>query len=261
MKRVSLVQIGFGTVGGALIEQVLLHRAMWRERFDLDVTIAAVAGRSGATVSGVATGFDEPALRAMVDGRRAGVGADRTANESLGAVLPLIMSAVTTIVVDAAAGERTADTSVRALELGGGVVLSNKAPLALPSSDPRTAILWAEAHSTGRLRYEATCGAGLPVISTLYSLLDTGDEVLEISGALSGTFGAIFSAVGDGAPFSQAVRDARAQGYTEPDPRDDLSGLDVARKGLILARTMGQMVDLDDIGIHSLVPVHLEDAS
>ncbi|MEJ7900553.1 MAG: hypothetical protein WKF63_01845, partial [Thermomicrobiales bacterium] len=86
-----------------------------------------------------------------------------------------------------------------------------------------------------------------------------GDRIEEIPGTLSGTFGAIFSAVGAGVPFSEAVRDARTQGYTEPDPRDDLSGLDVARKGLILSRTMGNMIDLDDIEVHSLVPGHLAD--
>jgi homoserine dehydrogenase len=176
-------------------------------------------------------------------------------------MLPAIADAGPFILLDAAAGDQTADVDVQALALGGGVVLSNKAPLALPASDPRTAKLWDQAVTTGRLRYEATCGAGLPVISTLRSLLDTGDEVLEISGTLSGTFGAIFSAVGSGVPFSQAVREARAQGYTEPDPRDDLSGLDVARKGLILSRSMGMTTDLDEIDVHSLVPKHLDDVS
>ncbi len=261
MKRISLVQVGFGTVGGAVIEQVVRQRRMWQDRFGFDVSIAAVAGRSGASISKGATGLDEATLRALVEGRRQGSGSVHSTHESLVEALPRIVSETPTIMLDAAAGDQTAGIDVQALELGAGVVLSNKAPLALPVSDPRTSALWVEARSTGRLRYEATCGAGLPVISTLHSLLDTGDEVLEITGALSGTFGAIFSTVGAGAPFSRAVRDARAQGYTEPDPRDDLSGLDVARKGLILARTIGRMIDVDDIEVQSLVPAHLREVS
>jgi homoserine dehydrogenase len=121
--------------------------------------------------------------------------------------------------------------------------------------------LWAASGPRGHLRYEATCGAGLPVISTLRSLLDTGDVPIEITGALSGTLGAIFTDLGNGATFSQAVRSAKAKGFTEPDPRDDLSGLDVARKALILARTIGRRVDLDEIAVENLVPDGLRGVS
>jgi homoserine dehydrogenase len=257
MKRIGLVQIGYGTVGGALIEQVIDHQQWWKDALGLDIAVMAVVGRSGARVADGDDGLAPEELRQLLQDRREGSATGD--GVSLGSALPGIVKRRSTVVLDAAAGEQTTDDLVQALELGAGVVLSNKAPLALSSTDPRSAALWSETGATGRLRYEATCGAGLPVISTLRSLLDTGDEVLEISGTVSGTFGAIFSQVGAGVPFSQAVRHAKAQGYTEPDPRDDLSGLDVARKGLILARTMGEQVDLDDIAVHSLVPEHLAD--
>ncbi|MDP9364648.1 MAG: hypothetical protein M3Q10_10565, partial [Chloroflexota bacterium] len=166
-----------------------------------------------------------------------------------------------TVVLDAAAGAETAPLDARALASGAGVVLSNKSPLALPLANPLAAELWAAAGPGGHLRYEATCGAGLPVISTLRALLDTGDELLEVQGALSGTFGAILSDVAAGHPFSGAVRAAKERGYTEPDPRDDLSGLDVARKALILARTFGRRADLDEISVEGLVPDALRGVS
>lgn len=255
MKRVALVQIGYGTVGGAVIQQVLQLREFWKTGLDLDVRIAAVAGRTGAVAIESGQELDSGVFRSLITSR--GQDGPPPCGVGLEQIVAQIDPADVVIVMDAAAGEATTDCLVGALEQGAGVVLSNKAPLALPTSDPRTQALWSQTVTEGHLRYEATCGAGLPVISTLRTLLDTGDEVLEITGALSGTFGAIFSSVAGGQSFAAAVRIARERGYTEPDPRDDLSGLDVARKALILARTMGRQMDLDGIAVESLVPEEL----
>jgi homoserine dehydrogenase len=93
--------------------------------------------------------------------------------------------------------------------------------------------------SGNRLRYEATVGAGLPIIDTYQKLVETGDRVLRIEGCVSGTLTYVTSALSSGRPFSVAVREAVDRGYAEPDPREDLSGRDACRKGLILARLMG----------------------
>ncbi len=265
MSRVTLVQVGMGTVGGAAIEQVIAHRDRWWETHGLDVRIGAVIGLGGALVTPEPDGLGDELLHGLVRSRRAGQ-ALREAAEGRELVEPpeaiaLLINQGPVIVMDAAAGDETAPLDARALASGAGVVLSNKAPLALPLQNPLAAELWATAGPRGHLRYEATCGAGLPVISTLRSLLDSGDEPIEIVGALSGTLGAIFTDLGNQASFSQAVCSAKAKGFTEPDPRDDLSGLDVARKALILARTIGRRVNLDEIAVENLVPEALRGPS
>ena len=257
MKHVALVQVGYGTVGGAVIEQVRSQRSAWRDILGLDVRIAAVARTRGVVLHEGSDGeLSDEQLAAITHNRDA-----EPLDIDLKSIVTTIGRADAVILMDAAAGDATAHILAQGINDGAGVVLSNKAPLALAQDDPRSMTLWGESHIGGRLRYEATCGAGLPVISTLQSLLAQCDEIIEITGALSGTFGAIFSSVADGDSFSTAVTTAKANGYTEPDPRDDLSGLDVARKALILARTIGRKIDLDEITVQSLVPDSLVDVS
>jgi aspartokinase/homoserine dehydrogenase 1 len=105
--------------------------------------------------------------------------------------------------------------------------------------------------------YEATVGAGLPIVQTLRDLCQTGDEITSIEGIFSGTLAYLFNAYDGSRGFSEIVREARQRGFTEPDPRDDLSGLDVARKLIILAREMGLPLELKDVKIESLVPAEL----
>jgi len=264
-RTVNVLLIGIGTVGGALAEQMLDGWERWRSRLGLDLAVRSVAGQGGA--SAPSKPLEADTLRHLVEARRSGRPFASVAHDAGIALNPVevvvdeLVSMGPVIVVDAAAGDRTAAGDAYALRAGCGVVLSNKAPLALTLDDDAGKTLWSETGLDGRLRYEASCGAGLPVFSTLRALLDTGDRVIEIQGAVSGTLGAIFSDLADGASFSAAVHAAMANGFTEPDPRDDLSGLDVARKALILARTLGVHVDLTDIAIEGLVPDHLSAAN
>jgi len=134
--------------------------------------------------------------------------------------------------------EETSDLLRAALGSGFSVVLANKKPLA-GSWGSYEQLLAASANGNCQLKYEATVGAGLPIIDTYHKLAETGDRVLRVDGCVSGTLMYVVSAVSAGKPFSQAVREAVDKGYAEPDPRDDLSGRDAARKALILARLLG----------------------
>jgi aspartokinase/homoserine dehydrogenase 1 len=172
---------------------------------------------------------DAGALLASLGGRAA------TAAEALTAMAAHAVSRP--VIVDVTC-EDTGDLLRSALGHGFDVVLANKRPLAGTWESYRQ-LLETAALTGRRIRYETTVGAGLPIIDTYHKLAETGDRVLHVEGSVSGTLMFVVSAVSAGRRFSEAVQEAVDRGYAEPDPRDDLSGRDAARKALILARLLG----------------------
>ena len=251
MKRLEIVQIGLGHVGRKVAQIVLEERKRWRED-GLELTYRAVSDTSGALVG-------EELLPQAIRKKENGGKLDELAVvEPLEEVLLSEPAPGTArVVVDVAVHGGTYDLDLLGIRNGSYLVLSNKGPLSGSTRQYEQLVNMLPE----RLWHEATVGAGMPIISTLDGLISSGDEILEIQASPSGTLGFVMSAVEGGRRFSEVVEEAVALAYAEPDPRDDLSGLDVARKAIILARKMGREIEPEEIPYESLVPDGLEDVS
>lgn len=160
------------------------------------------------------------------------------------------------MLIDCTAAEEMEALYRAAFTQGAHVVAANKKPLAIGWEDREALFAKATQHRVS-YQYETTVGASLPVIDTLIHLVRTGDRVRRIEASLSGTLGFLSNELSAGAPLVSAVRQAKALGYTEPDPREDLSGADVVRKALILARELGLPLELSDVELVPFIPAEL----
>ncbi len=249
MRRLEIVQLGLGHVGRAVVQIVLEERKRWLERSGIEVRYHAVSDTSGALLG-------EESLPQAIRLKEEGGKLAELGVEPLEGVLDSQPEpGFTRVVVDVAVHGGTFDLDLLGIRGGAFLVLSNKGPLSGSTAQYRKL----RRMVPDRLWHEATVGAGMPIISTIGGLLQTGDEILEIQASPSGTLGFVMSAVEAGRSFSEAVREAVDLHYAEPDPRDDLSGLDVARKAIILARMMGRVIEPGEIPYESLVPEGLED--
>jgi aspartokinase/homoserine dehydrogenase 1 len=248
--RTDVVLLGFGQIGRALAPMIVKVKQQ-----AVTLRIVALIDRSGLVFD--AGGLSPRRLAALAAAKAKGTplakatgGRRASAGEAVGFVARHALS--NPVLVDLTADDTT-DTIKTALGSGMHVVLANKRPVT--ADKRRYDALRAAAQTHGRrLLHEATVGAGLPIIDTYQKLVESGDRVAKIEGCPSGTLGYLFGELGRGTRFSAALRGAMKKGYPEPDPREDLSGMDVARKALILGRLLGFPGELEDIVVESLVP-------
>jgi homoserine dehydrogenase len=257
IKQIPVIVLGAGGVGQALLQQVVDGRSRVAERNQCHFNIVAVADSQHWLWD--TNGLADEALQQLVTHKRQGLPLtpDSETNPDPLAILELAATAALqdVVVVDVTAVDGMDPVVVRALVLGYGLAFANKKLFAGP---------WATAQkyfNQPRIRHESTVGGGQPVIATLRYLLDVNDPIHRIEGQLSGTLGFVNGRLDQGLLLSQAIAEAKEMGYTEPDPREDLSGLDVMRKVMILGRMAGWPLTRADIEVESLYPAEMADLS
>jgi aspartokinase/homoserine dehydrogenase 1 len=248
---ISIGLIGPGTVGKVLLEQIAAESARLSGS-KLDLRVRGILSSKKMLLS--EQGVDLANWKASLDASVSPADIVKFVDHLHVDHLPH------TVIIDCTADESVAKHYADWLKAGIHVVTPNKKANSGPL-EYYDSLKEARKQGGSSYFYEATVGAGLPVVSTLRDLRETGDKITSVEGILSGTLAYLFNVYDGKTPFSDIVKDAKAKGYTEPDPRDDLSGTDFVRKVIILGREMGLRLEMKDVQVETLIPAGLEKGS
>ncbi len=243
--ELNVFLLGIGLVGGNLLEQIKQQQPKLLKEKHLKIKLAGVANSKKMLFN--REGIDIATFREkmMSEGQESSL--ENFKNEIIG------LNMYNSIFVDCTANEQAAGLYAELLNANVSIVTANK--VAASSDYENYALLKKTAKRKGvKFLFETNVGAGLPIITTLNDLVNSGDTVVKIEAVLSGTLNFIFNTISETVPLSKTIRMAKDQGFAEPDPRIDLSGVDVARKLLILVRESGYQFDMKDIKINTFIP-------
>lgn len=239
-----------GLIGSTLLQQILHQKDSLKDQMEMEINVTgminsrrSIIERNGIDISNwqdvLDTGNEKPSLAKFIEDI-------------------IQLNFANSVFVDCSASKEVTTFYEKLLNKSISIVTPNKIANSL-SLEKYNNLRDIARKKNAKFLYETNVGAGLPVINTLNNLLNSGDRILKIEAVLSGTLSYIFNNFKGETPFSEIVLKAKAEGFTEPDPRDDLSGLDVARKALILSREIGVNMELSDIDVANLVPENLRD--
>ena len=243
--ELNVFLMGIGTVGGSLLQQISLQQQKLIKEKHLKIKLVGIANsrkmvfdRDGVDIENFNEALEQSTEQSSLQGFVSRIKE---------------MNIYNSVFVDCTASDDVVTIYKDILESNVSIVAANKVAA---SSDFKT---YQELKTTAKKRgvkflFETNVGAGLPIINTLNDLIDSGDNILKIQAVLSGTLNFIFNVISEEIPLSETIRLAKEKGFSEPDPRIDLSGVDVARKILILARESGYKIEMDEVKIHRFLP-------
>ena len=243
--ELNVFLMGVGTVGGSLLKQLAMQQQKLIEEKHLKIKLVGLANSTKMVFN--RDGVDIEVYQELLNKSE-----EESSLKSFVAHMKE-MNIYNSVFVDCTASEDVVNIYKEVLESNVSIVAANK--IAASSDFHLYQELKNIAKNKGvKFLFETNVGAGLPIINTLNDLIDSGDNILKIEAVLSGTLNYIFNAISSETPLSKAIKQAKEKGFSEPDPRIDLSGIDVARKILILARESGYQIEMSDIKINRFIP-------
>lgn len=249
-QTISIGLIGPGTVGATFVNQLASEKKTLKERFNIELRVRGICNSKKMLLHAKSLDLNH--------------WSEELERSSMATDLEQFIESVQTnsvphsVIIDCTSSDQLARQYEGLLKKGIHVITPNKKAGTLPYAD-YTNLKKEGRRFNAHFLYETTVGAGLPIIGTLRDLIQTGDKIIDIEGVFSGTLAYLFYHYDGTRAFSEIVSEAKKKGFTEPDPREDLSGMDIVRKVVILAREMGLALEVADVEVTGLVPSELQD--